>query len=104
MWIQTQNRQRIVNSDQIIDIFISMSGTKICANTTVGHHEPGNTSQFILGEYPDKDTCLKILERITIGMGSKLPGLPMPLGGEVEAWTEGIDKLAAINIANEFVK
>lgn len=34
MWIQTQNKQRIVNSDQIIDIFIDNTGKKILAETT----------------------------------------------------------------------
>ncbi len=33
MWIQTQNKQRIVNSDHIIDIFISVRGNEIYAET-----------------------------------------------------------------------
>lgn len=83
MWIRTQNKQRIINSDQIIDIFISKTGTKIYANTTVGHHEPGDTSQFILGEYKDRETCLKVLDDL---FGTCFPNgcaYRMPLGGEI---------------------
>ena len=98
MWIRTQNKQRLVNSDQIIDIFIGKAGTKIIATTTCN-----DLTEITLGEYKDRETCLKVLERITIGMGSILPGIPMPLGGEVDTWTEGIDKIAAIDIANDFV-
>ena len=104
MWIRTQNKQRIVNSDQIIDIFVDKTGTIIYANTNVGHHELGDTSQFILGEYQDRDTCLKVLDHIAVVMGSIIPGIPMPLGGEVETWVEGIEKIAAVNIAHKFVK
>lgn len=91
MWIQTQNKQRIVNSDQIIDIFISMSGTKICANTTVGHHEPGDTSQFILGEYKDRDTCLGIVEHILIAFGKGLPMTVIPFSENIDEWCEIIE-------------
>lgn len=94
MWIQTQNKLRIINSDQVIDIFVDKSGTKIMAEIT------RDGDFFTLGEYKDRDTCLGVLEHITIGMGSKIPGIPMPLGGEVETWKEGIDKMAAINVAN----
>ena len=98
MWIRTQNKQRIINSDQIIDIFVSKTATKIIAETT-------KEDVIALGEYKDRDTCLKVLEHITIGMISNLPVLiPMPLGEEVETWAEGIDKIAGINIANEFIK
>lgn len=101
MWIQTQNRQRIINSDQIIDIFIGKTGTKIVANTTCYDLD---ASEVILGEYQDRDTCLKVLEHISVGMSSNLPGIPMPLGGEVDTWAEGLEEIAAIGIAKAFVK
>lgn len=97
MWIRTQNKQRIINSDQIIDIFINKTGTKIYANTTVGHHEPGDTSQFILGEYKDRDTCLEVLEVILIVGGHKdVTWLQLPLGSDVEQWLEDIHRTAEI--------
>ena len=99
MWIQTQSRQQIINSDRVINIFIDKTGTKIMANTT-----REDAFSFVLGEYKDRETCLKVLEHITIGIGSILPGIPMPLGGEVDTWAEGIDKIAAMNIANDFIK
>ena len=97
MWIQTQNKQRIINSDQIVDIFIDKTGTKIYAEVSIDDRD-----FILLGEYENRDTCLKVLEHITIGISSKLLGIPMPLGGEVETWAEGIDKIAAISIANDF--
>ncbi len=97
MWIQTQNKQRIVNSDQIIDIFVDKTGTKIVADST-----KDNDFVFTLGEYKDRKTCLAVLEHITIGMGSNLPGIPMPLEEEIETWAEGIENVAAINIAKGF--
>lgn len=83
MWIRTQNKQRIINSDQIIDIFISKTGTKIYANTTVGHHEPGDISQFVLGEYKDRETCFKVLDDLFFTCLPKDCAYRMPLGGEV---------------------
>ena len=80
MWIQTQNKQRIINSDQIIDIFIDNTGKIIYAETT------GDRHSFILGEYQDRDTCMTILNNMSviIGITGKIPGIAMPLGGEVE--------------------
>ena len=54
MWIQTQNKQRLVNSDQIIDIFIDKTGKIIYAETT------RDGDFFTLGEYQDRDTCLYV--------------------------------------------
>ena len=99
MWIQTQSRQQIINSDRVINIFIDKTGTKIMANTT-----REDAFSFVLGEYKDRETCLKVLEHITIGMDNNLPGIPMPLGGEVDDWANGIENVAAINIAHKFVK
>lgn len=97
MWIQTQSRQQIINSDRVINIFIDKSGTKIMANTT-----REDAFSFTLGEYKDRDTCLKVLEHLSVGISSNLPGIPMPLGGEVEDWTKGIEDIAAFNIAKSF--
>lgn len=99
MWIQTQSKQQIINSDRVINIFIDKSGTKIMANTT-----REDAFSFILGEYKDRDTCLKVLEHISVGMSSNLLGIPMPLGGEVEDWAKGLEEIAAIGIAKAFVK
>ena len=99
MWIQTQSRQQIINSDRVINIFIDKSGTKIMANTT-----REDAFSFVLGEYKDRETCLKVLEHITIGMDNNLPGIPMPLGGEVDDWANGIENVAAIDIAKRVCK
>ena len=97
MWIQTQNKQQIINSDQVIDIFISVRGNVIYAETIKENYTA-------LGEYGYRNICLKVLEHIFIAMNNNLPGIPMPLGGEVDTWAEGIDKIAAIDIANDFIK
>ena len=83
MWIQTQNKQRIINSDQIIDIFVDKTGTKIMAETT------RDGDFFTLGEYKDRDTCLKVLDRLLKVVLTRYLWEEMPLGGEIEDWTRG---------------
>ena len=78
MWIQTQNKQRIINSDQIIDIFVDKTGTKVMAETT------RDGDFFTLGEYKDRDTCLKVLEHISIYIGSN-----NPIGDTNATWWRG---------------
>ena len=82
MWIRTQNKQRIINSDQIIDIFVDKTGTKIMARTT------RDGDFFTLGEYKDRDTCLGILDHILIVIGKNLPMTVIPFGGDVDEWYE----------------
>lgn len=100
MWIQTQNKQRLINSDQIIDIYINKTGTAIYANTI-------DPEEFkLLGEYPDRDTCMKILEHtsVIIGVTGKIPGIAMPLGGEVEEWCKFMDELAQAFVIRDLLK
>lgn len=97
MWIRTQNKQRIINSDQIIDIFIDRSGTKIMAETTSKDRD-----FFTLGEYENRDTCLHVLESISVVIGNNIPMVTMPLGGEVDSWQEDMTKLATAYIVNNF--
>lgn len=97
MWIRTQNKQRIINSDQIIDIFVDKTGTKIMAETT------RDGDFFTLGEYKDRDTCLKILEHILMAIGrAKAPGITMPLGGDVESWEKAVEDITNAYIASDF--
>ena len=89
MWIRTQNKQRIINSDQIIDIFVDKTGTKIMAETT------RDGDFFTLGEYKDRDTCLDILDVIMIvGAHEDVTFLQLPLGGDVKEWLEDSHRLA----------
>ena len=89
MWIRTQNKQRLVNSDQIIDIFIDKTGTKIYANTL------DDERYITLGEYQDRDTCLEILDVLMIvGSHDNVKWLQLPLGGDVESWLEDSHKMA----------
>lgn len=90
MWIRTQNRQRIVNSDHIVDIFIDRTGTKIFAETTLDSRD-----FFVLGEYENRDTCLEILDVLMIvGGHNDVKWLQLPLGGDVESWLEDSHKMA----------
>lgn len=92
MWIRTQNKQRIVNSDKIIDIFVSKTGTKLIANTTCYDLD---ASEIVLGEYKDRDTCLDILEVLLIvGSHDNVKWLNLPLGGDVEKWLEDMHHTA----------
>ena len=96
MWIQTQNKQRIINSDQIIDIFVARTAPVLYANTT------DDADYITLGEYKDKDTCLKVLNGIALVIGTKLPSGEMPLGGDVEAWEKNARELYTLYIQNDF--
>jgi len=101
MWIQTQNKQKIINSDQIIDIFIDKTGTKIMAETT----RDGNFFT-LLGEYPDRDTCMKILDHMSaiIGTTGKIAGIAMPLGGQIKEWCKCMGDLAQAFVIQNFLK
>lgn len=59
MWIRTQPKLKIVNSDQVIDIFISKTGKEIYSEVA------GDGDIILLGTYDSKDTCMKILDDIT---------------------------------------
>lgn len=83
MWIRTQNKHRVINSDQIIDIFIDRTGKLLIAEVpraTIDH----GTSLITLGEYKDRDTCLKVLDDLFATHFPKVCTYRMPLGGEVE--------------------
>lgn len=99
MWIRTQNKQRVVNSDQVVTIFIDKTGTKIYADVCLYDLDD---SRIILGEYENRDTCLKVLESVSIVIGSKIPMIMMPLGGEIETWSKDIGDLAVAYITNDF--
>lgn len=78
MWIMTQNRLRLVNTDQCTEIYIDKTGTKIYAEVTVDR-------DFVeLGCYENKDACKKVLKAIvehsTTGIHIYFI---MPFGGEV---------------------
>ena len=98
MWIRTQNRQRIINTNQVVDIFVGARGNTIYA-------EPACEQDMIsLGEYKDRNECLKVIDIIHACFDVNIKTLVMPLGGEVETWAEEIDKIATINIAHGFIK
>ena len=55
MWIMTQNKRRIINTDNVIDIFVARTAPVIYANTA-------EDADFVtLGEYDSKEECLQIL-------------------------------------------
>lgn len=77
MWIRTQNKQRIINTDQIASIYITSSGKNIRADMV-------DEGVFELGEYKDRDTCLKVLSEIEDCLRNMWSIYQMPLGGEVK--------------------
>ncbi len=88
MWIQTQNKQRIINSDHIIDIFVSKTETRIIAETT-------KEDVIVIGEYKDRDTCLEILDVLMIIVShDDVTWLQIPPKDEIESWLEDSHKMA----------
>lgn len=93
MWVMTQTKQRIINSGEIIDIFIDKTGTKIYAETT------RDGDFFELGTYENRDTCMKIVEHIFVmGFGMDLPLITMPYGGEIDKWESTLANLVTSQI------
>ena len=85
MWIRTQNRQKLINSDHIIDIFIDKSINKIYTEST-------DCDLFELGEYEDKDACMAVLDIITRITGYKeATYIYMPPKGDVKDWASRVD-------------
>lgn len=78
MWIRTQNKQRIMNAKNIVDIFIDRTGKIIYANTVE------DADYETLGNYADRDTCLKVLEEILSAIEHDWKIYKMPLGGDVQ--------------------
>lgn len=95
MWIRNQNKQRIINSDQIVNIFISKTGTIIFAETTLG-------DPIALGEYANRDICLTVVESLSTVISSDTPVVTMPLGGELDNWYKNIAEIATANIVKKF--
>ena len=99
MWIRTQNKQRIINSDQIVDIFISKTGTTIFAETTISALDK---NLMVLGEYANRDICLTVVESLSTVISSDTPVVTMPLGGELDNWYKNIAEIATANIVKKF--
>lgn len=99
MWITTQNKRMVINSEQIIDIYTNVSGTTIFAETNAMIN--GANKIIPLGEYKDKETCLEILEHLSLVAGSDSLAITMPLNDEVDEWLKGVaDLFAACMIKN----
>lgn len=97
MWIRTQNKQRIINPIQIIDVFVDKTGTKIMAETT------RDGDFFELGCYENRQVCLDILEYLSVIIGSSVPVLTMPpLGEDIEAWKKDVITLATSSVIKDF--
>lgn len=81
MWIRTQRRQKIVNSEHIIDIFVDKTGTKVYADTNE------DADFILLGEYNNRDDSLIVLEHLFHYMcDKKAAGIEMPFAGSPNQW------------------
>lgn len=101
MWITTQNKKVLVNSDNIIMIFPTGGGDNIIKARITNAIEKC-TENITLGEYKDRETCLKILEHLSLVVGSDIPAITMPLNDEVEKWLTDVAALATYYIAKDF--
>ena len=63
-WIKTQNSLRIINVNQIVDIFISKTAPVLYAETVM------DADHIILGEFEDRDTCKRVLDWIFTCLGN----------------------------------
>lgn len=88
MWIRTQNKQRIINSDQVIDIFVDKSGTKIMAETT------RDGDFFTLGEFQNRDICIDVIAHILVVISKDIPMTIIPFNGDVDEWCKLVENTA----------
>lgn len=100
MWITTQSKRMLINSEQIIDIYTNVSGTTIFAETNAMIN--GANKIIPLGEYKERETCLKILEHLSLVAGSDSPAITMPLNDEVEKWLKEVVDIATAYIIKDF--
>jgi hypothetical protein len=101
MWITTQSKKVLINSDNIIMIFATGGGDNIIKARIVNATEKC-IENITLGEYKDKDTCLKILEHLSLVVGSDIPAITMPLNDEVEKWLKDVEDIATACIIKNF--
>ena len=76
MWITTQNKGMLINSEQIIDIYTNVPGTIIFAETNAMIN--GVNKIIPLGEYKDRETCLLVLDELSGAMKMKCIVYDMP--------------------------
>lgn len=86
MWIMTQNKQRIINSDHIADIFVNKAGDTIYAETTL------DRDFFTLGEYDSRDLCLEFLDIYLSLLMHDFRYLKMPEKDELADWCLEVHK------------
>ena len=60
------------------------------------------TENITLGEYKDRETCLEILEHLSLVVGSDIPSINMPLNEELDEWLKDVANLATYYIAKDF--
>lgn len=86
MWIRTQSRRILVNTDNVNLLFVSNDYKSIKARiVNVGSDEQ---EYITLGEYKDGATCLKILEHLLLVVGSDILAITMPLDEEIDEWSK----------------
>lgn len=66
MWITTQNKRMLINSEQIIDIYTNVPGTTIFAETNAMIN--GANKIIPLAEYKDRKTCLLVMDDLLEAM------------------------------------
>lgn len=101
MWITTQSKKVLINSDNIIMIFLTGGGDNII-KARIANATEKCTENITLGEYEDRETCLEILEHLSLIVGSDIPSINMPLNEEVNEWLEDIKTLVITYIAKDF--
>ena len=96
MWIRSQAKRTIVNSNNVNVIFVSTKEPVIKARIVSINSDE---QEYIeLGTYQDKETCLKVIDMVSIVIGTNMPVMEMPLKDDVDTWIGEISKLAEIYV------
>ena len=92
MWIKTQTKFCLMNTDNIEYICIDLRRKGIACKCR-------DESLMILSTYNSMEECNKVFDGINKALFGGIPVVELPLGGDIDSWLANVDKAALKRIA-----
>ena len=91
MWIRTQTSTKILNTDNIVGIYIDISTSQIKAY--IANSSEGD-SVMLLASYNTIEDCKEVFDAIMLTITNpKFNYICLPLGSDVKDWINDLEKL-----------
>lgn len=91
MWIRTQTNAKILNTDNIVGIFIDAVPCQIKAY--IANSSEGD-SVMLLASYNSMEDCKEVFDAIMLTITNpKFNYICLPLGSDVKGWINDLEKL-----------